>query len=253
MHFDDIRQQATIDLARFIPPSHFLLRGHTPQAYSEIVEPLLRGPLGLTRRELAAAKAIASWVTFEEINREIFGTLATDFGDDHKEMSTEEDLKTAALEHIARNAAHVYAKHVGDRLLVEAWPLSVWMPDTNVATAMQVAPAKVHVTAAQVDVSLLATRSELIGAFGKFTDMDASWFDNLKDTPALLRARKVVGLGGRNSTEPLFCPYEVMQWLIGPRRKKSRPMNMETGWRMLKHHFPAAYTPRSSYDPNNSD
>lgn len=238
MHFEDIRQQATIDLARFIPPSHFLLRGHTPQAYSEFVEPLLRDPFGLTRRELAAAKAIASWVTFEEVTREIFGTLSNDCGDEHKEMSTEQDLKTAALEHIARKAAHEYAKHIGDPLLIQAWPLPVWMPETKVTKVGHIAPAQAPATTASVDFSQLATRSQLIDAFGNFTDMDGSWFAHLKDTPKLRAARKVSGHGGRgHTTEPYFCPYEVMCWLADPKRKKGRKLSSDKGWDLLEKHF----------------
>ena len=103
----------------------------------------------------------------------------------------------------------------------------------------------------EVDYSVLASRDQLIAAFGAFTGMDIDWFKNLDDTPALKSARKVTGRGQRGSTvEPLFCPFEVMQWLVNPKRKKGRPLGEDTGWRLLKSHFPKAYAPRESADPN---
>jgi hypothetical protein len=92
-----------------------------------------------------------------------------------------------------------------------------------------------------IDFAMLATRAQLISAFGAFTGMDDSWFTNLRDTPKLKDARRVEGSGGKDSTEPLFCPYAVMGWLIDPKRKKGRPLSEETGWRMLKVHFNSVY------------
>jgi hypothetical protein len=99
------------------------------------------------------------------------------------------------------------------------------------------------------DLSKLATPMQLISAFGTFTGMDASWFDNLRDTPALAQARKVHGKGGRTSAPPWFCPIEVMQWLVSPRRKKGRRMSEEKGWSLLEQHFPSAYNAVSVGDP----
>lgn len=104
-------------------------------------------------------------------------------------------------------------------------------------------------TSPELDLALLATREQLIEAFGNFTGMDASWFDNLKDTPKLLAARKVTGQGGRNNAAPLFCPYEVMLWLVNPMRRKGKPMKQETGWRVLEHRFPRVFNARSAGDP----
>ena len=95
-----------------------------------------------------------------------------------------------------------------------------------------------------------ATRKELIDAFGKFTGMNMSWFDNLNDSPKLKAARKQAGQGGRHSAEPLFCPYEVMQWLANPKRKKGTPLNDTTAWRLLKTHFSEVYNQYSIGDPN---
>lgn len=108
----------------------------------------------------------------------------------------------------------------------------------------------VGVVADEIDLSVVATRTELITAFGKFTGMDKSWFDNLTDTPKLKAARKYTGQGGRNSAEPLFCPYEVMQWLADPKQKKGKPLTNTAAWRLLKSHFPKVYSHYSIGDPN---
>lgn len=101
------------------------------------------------------------------------------------------------------------------------------------------------------DLSALATRAELIKAFGVFTDMKIEWFDKLKDTPALLAARKVEGKGARGSTrEPLFCAYEVMVWLADKKRKKGHQFYSEDKpWELLENNFPAAYEAHSKDDP----
>ncbi|MDP1999604.1 MAG: hypothetical protein Q8K22_08430 [Rhodoferax sp.] len=104
--------------------------------------------------------------------------------------------------------------------------------------------------AAEDELTMFATRTELIDAFGKFTDMDKSWFDNLKDAPRLMAARKFTGQGGRHSAEPLFCPYLVMQWMADPKRKKGRKLNDTTAWRLLKSHFQKVYDQYSIGDPN---
>jgi hypothetical protein len=101
-----------------------------------------------------------------------------------------------------------------------------------------------------IDYSALATRQQLISAFGAFTGMDKTWFQNLKDKPKLQRACKVTGQGQRSHTvEPMFCPYEVMQWLIDPKRKKGKPLLIETGWKLLGRHFENVYNQQSVNDP----
>ena len=78
--------------------------------------------------------------------------------------------------------------------------------------------------------------------------MDDSWFTNLKDTPKLKDARKVAGSGGKNSTEPLFCPFEVMRWLTDPKQKKGRKLTSDKGWQLLERHFQKAYNQYSIGD-----
>lgn len=110
-------------------------------------------------------------------------------------------------------------------------------------------PAEPVAQAEAIDFSVLADPGQLIEAFGKFTDMDASWFDNLKDTPRLLAARKVTGTGGRHYTPPLFCPFEVMLWLIDERRKKGKKVSPEKAWQLLQSNFEKVYNTRSAGDP----
>jgi hypothetical protein len=101
----------------------------------------------------------------------------------------------------------------------------------------------------RLDFTLLASRHALIAAFGKFSGMDESWFDNLTDSPRLLAARKRKGQGGRHHAEPMFCPFEVTLWIVDKKRRKGRPVSQETAWRMLESHFPKVYAQRSGADP----
>jgi hypothetical protein len=110
-------------------------------------------------------------------------------------------------------------------------------------------PAEPVVQAKAIDLSVLAGPGQLIAAFGKFTGMDASWFDNLTDTPRLLAARKVTGTGGKHYTPPLFCPFEVMQWLIDEKRKKGRKVSPDKAWQLLQSNFEKVYNTRSAGDP----
>lgn len=140
MQFDDIQQHATIDLARFIAPNHFHFRGHTPAAYKEIAEPLLQQRLGLTIRDLCAAKALARWASFEEIERAAFASLVSNVGEPPKTIPEHELMRIDALRHNVCLAAHDYARQVGDPLLIEAWPKPVWMAETQPQAAPEFAP-----------------------------------------------------------------------------------------------------------------
>ena len=121
---------------------------------------------------------------------------------------------------------------------------------TTAPTDGEIAPV-IYEAPPHEDHSALATRKQLIAAFGAFTDMNMAWFDNVTHTPALLKARKVDGVGARGSTiEPLFCPWEVLVWLLDKKRKKGRRFhNPEKPWELLENHFPAAYAKHSKHDP----
>ena len=97
---------------------------------------------------------------------------------------------------------------------------------------------------------MMASIDQLCAAFGSFTDMDSTWFRNLKDVPRLKAARHMPGQGGRAKREPLFYVYPVFEWLLYTKRKKGRSMSPGTGWRLLKSHFPMVYAKYELLDPN---
>lgn len=109
----------------------------------------------------------------------------------------------------------------------------------------------------RVDYGSLATREALVRVFGTHTRMNLDWFNNLSDSPGLKKACKVRGKGGKpgSQVEPMFCPYEVMLWLTDPKTKKQGLVRMseQTGWRLLKQSFKAAYIKVGHGDPNQSD
>jgi hypothetical protein len=53
-------------------------------------------------------------------------------------MPEEKELQIAALRHNACDAAHTYARHVGEPLLIEAWPKPVWMANADTALGVEV-------------------------------------------------------------------------------------------------------------------
>lgn len=114
--------------------------------------------------------------------------------------------------------------------------------DTNAKSALQLSNAGQDKT---LDLSILADPGQLIDAFGRYTNMDKSWFDKWADNPVLNNAIMRKGTSGRgHTTEPLFCPFLVMQGLMTKPRKgsKRKPfLNDETPWRMLKRHFAPVY------------
>ena len=129
--------------------------------------------------------------------------------------------------------------------------VAVQMPPSYVRTSPEEEQAQSAHTGG-VDYTTLATRKQLIDAFGTFTGMDESWFRNLGDTPKLREARKIPGRGGRNSVraEPFFCPFEVMLWLMCPRQKKGKKLSETTGWRLLRRHFPDVYEQHQTKGPD---
>lgn len=93
-----------------------------------------------------------------------------------------------------------------------------------------------------LDCTRLATRQQLVDAFGSTTGMHISWFKNLGDTPKLKSARVIAGRGGKGHIEePFFDPYLVMLWLLDKKRKKGRPISEKTAYRLLESYFPVVY------------
>ena len=92
-----------------------------------------------------------------------------------------------------------------------------------------------------VDYSLLAEPKRLIEAFGRNTGMNLKWFRDVKESPGLEKARKVPGKPGRGGFPAMYCPYEVLLWLIDPKRKRGQHLHPNTYWRLLQQNFPKVY------------
>jgi hypothetical protein len=135
------------------------------------------------------------------------------------------------LGQIRRRAPHLTVAE-GNAWLTRNGFLQEWKPVASVAPPVEASP----------DYSILATRQELIDAYRTFTGMDMTWFTNVTHSPKLQKARKVLGAGikGR-SVEPLFCPYEVMEWLIDKKRRKGRPIHSDKAWEILEKRFFKVY------------
>lgn len=136
--------------------------------------------------------------------------------------------------------------------------LAQWLHEAEKRSVYSFAPepggrhiaANVPLAGSTQDLGMLATRAQLIEAFGSFTGMKIEWFSNLKDSPALREARKVRGQGGRGHImEPYFCPLEVMQWLTSAQQKKGRQLSEAKGWELLERHFPRVYAANECADP----
>jgi len=168
------------------------------------------------------------------------------------------------LQHSERNARRARARESVAHLDVEArtvarqaraeyakWRKAIVQHIFFGATTTSVEFGGLSSSVASIESSsnFLATPEELVAAFGPFTGMNLGWFRKLGDTPALERARRVPGQGGRAQRDPLFHPYEVMTWLADPKRKKGRPLPVETAWRRFREYFPSAYRLVESVDP----
>jgi hypothetical protein len=187
----------------------------------------------------------------------------------HHHTNTGEKLALEMLHNVsyfalctANNEANIEGYKLNDEAKGAIWQetrrictqLAPYLPDPDRAALLALLPAvedDAPVVADEIDFKMMATRTQLIDAFGKFTDMDRSWFENLSDVPKLKAARKFKGKGGRHSAEPLFCPFAVMQWLSDTRRKKGRPLSNEKAWSLLKGNFPSVYNQYAIGDPNN--
>ena len=93
-----------------------------------------------------------------------------------------------------------------------------------------------------IDLAVLATPAQLLGAFGQW-GLKRGWFNEPRKHPWLLAARKQPGKGGNKPIAPLYCPYEAMIGLT----TQSRPRNAavrtskEKGFKLLERFFPAVY------------
>ena len=99
-----------------------------------------------------------------------------------------------------------------------------------------------------IDFNLLATRAQLLSAFGN-RGLKKAWFNELNSHSWLLAARRSKGQGQRgNVVEPLFCPLAVMNGLVTSIRGVSR-MSADNGWSVLERHFPHVAHANSFADP----
>ena len=139
------------------------------------------------------------------------------------------------------------------------WPLRVVLGGNGKPCRLEISESESQrksaekANSSEVDFSLLATRDQLISAFGPLTGMTEEWFKNLTNSADQLHgARKIKGKPGRGGTEPWFCPYEVMLWLTSKNFKKSQSrITQQRGYALLKANFKAVYALHEHQDPSN--
>ncbi len=119
---------------------------------------------------------------------------------------------------------------------------TVSAPEPQAATPAPTAP----------NYAMLATPDQLIAAFGSMSGMDSGWFRSMKDRPALQEAVVIKGVKGRHGAPPMLDVFKVLQYLLSPKRQ-GRKLLPETGWRLLKGHFPKVYAVHEACDPNATD
>ena len=101
----------------------------------------------------------------------------------------------------------------------------------------------------RIRYEVLASRSELIEAFGCY-GVELKIFKALKDRPGLLAACRVKGKGQKGSrAEPMFCPFEVINWLVKTGIKEKPRLENFMGWHILETKFPSVYAEKSIGDP----
>lgn len=96
---------------------------------------------------------------------------------------------------------------------------------------------------------VLASRTELIEAFSLY-GVELKIFRALKDRPGLMAACRVKGQGQKGSrAEPMFCPFEVINWLVKTGVKEKPRLTNSMGWHILQTRFPSVYAEKSVGDP----
>ena len=138
----------------------------------------------------------------------------------------------------AIEAGEVALLHFGSKLPIQARPA----PESAQAEQQNAAP----------NYAMLATPDQLVAAFGSMSGMTSQWFRSMKDRPALHAAVVAPGTRGRNGGPPYLDVFSVVMYLIDPTRK-GRTMRAETGWRLLKAHFPQVHAAHEDHDPNARD
>ncbi len=101
----------------------------------------------------------------------------------------------------------------------------------------------------KIRYEVLASRTELIEAFSVY-GVELKIFRALKDRPGLLAAYRVKGKGQKGShAEPMFCPFEVINWLVKTGVKEKPRLKNFMGWHILETKFPSVYAEKSMCDP----
>ncbi len=101
----------------------------------------------------------------------------------------------------------------------------------------------------RIRYEILASRTELIEAF-HYYGVEMKIFKCLKDRPGLYAAYRIKGKGQKGKvTEPMFCPFEVMNWLVNKGIKGQRRLEGFMGWHILETKFPNVYAEKSIGDP----
>lgn len=96
---------------------------------------------------------------------------------------------------------------------------------------------------------VLASRTELIEVFSCY-GVELKIFKALKDRPGLKAACRVKGKGQKGSrAEPMFCPFEVINWLVKTGVKEKPRLENYMGWHILETKFPSVYAEKSIGDP----
>ena len=101
----------------------------------------------------------------------------------------------------------------------------------------------------RIRYEVLASRTELIQIFSLY-GVELKIFKALKDRPGLMAARRVKGKGQKGSrAEPMFCPFEVINWLVKTGIKEKPRLENFMGWHILETKFPSVYAEKSIGDP----
>jgi hypothetical protein len=150
-----------------------------------------------------------------------------------------------------RRPIHDINRHASVGTLVNVADINAYLTENNFGFTFPEAEHVPVLPSSGIDYTVLASRTQLISVFGIFTGMDKKWFKNLNDTPKLKAACKVNGQSKKGqTTEPCFCPIEVMRWLIDPKRKKGKPLSVAKGWQLLQQNFEKVYNQNSIDEPH---
>jgi hypothetical protein len=188
--------------------------------------------------DISAAEGMTDYENLTGFKQKIANDLCADIlagvvecwtskGDPLQRKVTFENLRTQTP-HLTAESANTWLKVRGYLYL---WnPQVTWTPDEKV----------------KVDFSKLATREELLEAFGKATEIKKTWFSG-NYSPYLDSARVIKGKPGKNGFPALYCPMMVMMWLV--EHKKGKKLSEKYAWNILEARFPNVFADHALADP----